>query len=148
MGGERGGPGPPGRQSLLPAHPAEHLESIPLWSKPPTPSCCPCGLLPSNRSSCFPETAQTGGGAPKNAPPHTTTTSCHRPSFRGKPWPARAPQTLPIGEPGALQAVVPQWSCSPTTVLPPKGLLNCPTCCFGWCSRLQPPLPPAPKWPS
>lgn len=31
--------------------PAEHLESIPLWSNPPTPFHCPCGLLPVNRSS-------------------------------------------------------------------------------------------------
>lgn len=31
--------------------PAEHLESIPLWSKPPTPFHCACGLLPLNRSS-------------------------------------------------------------------------------------------------
>ena len=31
----------PRADSLLPAYPAEHLESIPLWSKPPTPPTAP-----------------------------------------------------------------------------------------------------------
>ena len=37
-------PGWAGRQRLLPASPTEHLESILLRNKPPTPSRCPRGL--------------------------------------------------------------------------------------------------------
>lgn len=54
-------------------------------------------------------------------PRHTTTTSCHRPSFGGSPGQQRAPQTLPTGEPGAHKTLVPQVMPLSTTILPPKG---------------------------
>ena len=75
---------------------------------PPLPP--PLWPPPFKQKQPLPRDCPDWRGAPKNAPPPTTLTSCHRPSDRGKPRPARAPRTLPTGEPGALQAVVPRWS--------------------------------------